>query len=96
MVHESGYDHPTMRTLLTSLAVLALVFVIGCGGDDDKTGDGCGDGCGPAKADDTTPAKAGDGTPPAKTDGDAAKMVTYKCAMCPKTKQGAEGAAAPS
>ena len=93
-----------MRTLLTSLAVLALVFVIGCGGDDDTTGDGCGAGCGPAKTDDTTPAKtddttpakAGDSTPPAKTDGDAAKMLTYKCAMCPKTKQGAEGAAAPS
>ena len=92
-----------MRTLLSSLAVLALVFVIGCGGDDDTTGDGCGDGCGPAKTDDTTPAKTDDTTPaktddgtPAKTDGDAAKMVAYKCAACGKMASLPTDATAPS
>ena len=83
-----------MRTLLTSLAVLALILVIGCGGDDDKTGDGCGDGCGPG--DTTPPAKTDDSTPPAKTDGDAAKTVTYKCAACGKSDELAADASAPS
>ena len=86
-----------MRTLLTSLAVLAMIFVIGCGGDDKAT-DGCSDGCGcgdggdgggaATKVDD----KAG-AEPPAKTDGDAAKTVDYKCAACGKTEN---ASAAPS
>ena len=90
-----------MRSLLTLFAVFALVFAIGCGTDDKA--DGCGDGCGPAKVDKTPPAKTDGDTPPAKTDGDtppaktdggdAAKTITYKCSVCPKTKTGPAGTA---
>ena len=80
---------PVMRKFITCLAVLALVFSVGCGGDKS---DGCSAGCGAGCGDGCAPTEI-----PNKGDADATakKEITYKC-NCGKEKTLAADKPAPS